>query len=147
MASTAPLTEELNDMAASGLSMTFEAYLRIAPQAQHATAAAKSIAAYLDSAPTCGVRLVDVDLVDGRIVFTLAVTLGDALQIKKCDPAAVAAVTLIKGLVDTFSAYDPSFCEPPSGSTDAVAYRKPALRQADTLRPARTTLRQLVAAA
>lgn len=97
----------------SGMRRELEVGLRLAPTAVAAPAAAKSLAAYLDSEPDVPVRLAGLSVDSSRVLMTIAVTLGTIDDIKVAGDTSRAAVCLLQRIVDDLSACDPAFVAVP----------------------------------
>jgi hypothetical protein len=101
----------------AGLRRELEIGLRIAPTRESAVAAAKSMASYLDDDPTVAVRLAGVSSDTSRVTFTLAICLGTTDEIKAADATSRAALNMIQRIVESLSAYDPSFVTLPHAAS------------------------------
>lgn len=97
----------------AGLRRELEVALRLAPMAASAPAAAKSVAAYLDSEPGVPVRLAGLSVDSSRVLITIAVTLGSIDDIKVAGADSRAAVALLQHIVDDLAACDPAFVAVP----------------------------------
>lgn len=101
----------------AGLRRELEIGLRIAATRESAVAAAKSMASYLDDDPSVAVRLAGVSSDASRVTFTLAICLGTVEEIKAADATSLAALSLIQRIVDSLTAYDPSFVSLPQAAS------------------------------
>ncbi len=109
------MEKRMNEYA--GLRREFEVALRIAPTRASAAPAAKSIAAYLDSAPDVRVRIAGLSLDESRLHITLAITLGTIDDIKVAAPEPRSAVQLLQGIVEDLRCYDPALVTLPDPSS------------------------------
>ncbi|MDP1876755.1 MAG: hypothetical protein Q8M17_04245 [Actinomycetota bacterium] len=91
----------------AGLRREFEVGLRLAPTATSALAAAKALAAILDSAAVAA-RLAGIGTGAGRVHLTIAVTLGSIDEVKTAAEPTRRALALIQCVVDELGAYDPA---------------------------------------
>jgi hypothetical protein len=98
----------------AGLERVVEIGLRVAPTASCASSAAAAIAQELESSHEAPVRIVSVGAEGNRIVVTLAITMGATTDITTGAPAARRAVGMVARLIDSLSAYDPSFTTLPN---------------------------------
>lgn len=101
----------------AGLRRELEIGLRLAPTRATAAAAAKSLAALLDTEPSVPVRLAGLAVDDSRVLITVAVTLGEVSDIKVAGGSSRTAVLLLQRIVDTLAAYDPAFATLPVPSS------------------------------
>ena len=98
----------------AGLERVVEIGLRIAPTAACASRAATAIAQELESSHEAPVRIVSVGAEGNRIVVTFAITMGSTTDITTGAPAARRAVNMVARLIESLSAYDPSFTTLPN---------------------------------
>jgi hypothetical protein len=98
----------------SGLQRVVEIGLRLAPTTACASTAAAVIARELDSSLEAPVRIVGVGTGGNRIIVTLAITVGTTTEVTTGAPAARRAVGQVARLIESLSAYDPSFTALPN---------------------------------
>ena len=98
----------------AGLQRVVEIGLRVAPTAACASSAASVIVQELESSLEAPVRIVSVGAEGNRIVVTLAITMGSTTEITTGAPEARRAVGMVARLIETLSAYDPSFTTLPN---------------------------------
>ena len=98
----------------AGLERIVEIGLRVAPTAACASSAASVIVQELESCLEAPVRFVSVGAEGNRIVVTFAVTMGSTTDITTGAPAARRAVGMVARLIESLSAYDPSFTTLPN---------------------------------
>ena len=104
----------------AGLRREIELGLAVAPTRSAAAAAAKSLAAFIDSRPGVPIRIAGLHADASRVRISLGITLGTVDSIKVADAPSRAAVLLIQEIVDGFAAYDPAFVQlPDPASTEA----------------------------
>lgn len=135
--------QRIDDFA--GLRRELEIGVALAPMRASAVAAAKSIAAYLDSDPRVTVRLAGLGASESRILITLAVTLGTVDEIKVADVRSRAAVTFLQRIVDELAPYDPAFATLPAPSSFEA--RAAGLAMASGAESVASTVERLVAIA
>lgn len=109
----------------AGLTRHVEVGLRLAAPVASAAVLAKSLGGLFDEVPTVPVRLVGAGLDRGRVVLTVAVTLGTVEEIKAAGPSSVAAVEVIRRIVESLAGYDPAFAVlPDPQSAEAALARR-----------------------
>lgn len=104
----------------AGLERVVEVGIRLAPTASGSATAAEAISRVLGQNPEAPVRIVGLGAEGGRVIVTLAVTLGTPSQITAGAPSACGAVAILDRLVTELAAYDPAFTAlPDPDSLDA----------------------------
>jgi len=104
----------------AGFERVVEVGIRLAPTAGSSSQAAEAISRVLETGAGAPVRIVGLGAEDGRVIVTLAVTLGTPAQITSADPAARSAIALLERLVSELAAFDPAFTAlPDPDSIDA----------------------------
>ena len=125
------------DLGLVGIERHVDIGLRLAPQREHAAAAAKGMAALLDAEPGVPVRLAGLGSDGSRVHLTFAISLGSLDDIKAASPTARAAVLLLQRIVETFAAYDPCLVELPDPQSPEAKRAADAAWQAPMARPRR----------
>ena len=109
----------------AGLTRHFDVGLRLAAPSGAAAVLAKSLASLMDEFPTVAVRLAGAGADHGRVILTLAITLGSIEDVKASSPAAVAALGLMRSIVTSLAAYDPALAVlPDAESAEAQLARR-----------------------
>lgn len=109
----------------AGLTRHLDVGLRLTAPSGAAAALAKSLASLLDEVPTVPVRLAGAGTDHGRVVLTVAITLGSIEDVKASSPAAEAALGLMRQIVTSLAGYDPAFAVlPDAESAEAMLARR-----------------------
>lgn len=112
---------DARDREHAGLQRHVDIGLRIAPSAQAAALARKSLAMLLSEYPEVPVRVVGLGRDATRVEITIAITLGTLEAVKTSARESQDAIALIQAIVDRLASFDPSLVEIPDPmSADAV---------------------------